>query len=97
MKAAGYNAVRCSHNPPAPAMLDACDRLGMLVIDETFACWRSGKNPNDYHLYFEEWWQRDTESMIRRDRNHPSIIMWSMGRRHRNSTNDSDWDVCSAM
>ena len=50
MKAAGYNAIRCAHNPPAPAMLDACDRLGMLVIDETFDCWRMGKNPNDYHL-----------------------------------------------
>ena len=79
MKASGYNAIRCAHNPPAPAMLDACDRLGMLVIDETFDCWRMGKNPNDYHLYFEDWWQRDTESMVRRDRNHPSIIVWSIG------------------
>jgi beta-galactosidase len=79
MKASGYNAIRCAHNPPAPAMLDACDRLGMLVIDETFDCWRMGKNPNDYHLHFEDWWQRDTESMVRRDRNHPSIIMWSIG------------------
>jgi beta-galactosidase len=79
MKASGYNAIRCAHNPPAPAMLDACDRLGMLVIDETFDCWRMGKNPNDYHLYFEDWWQRDTESMVRRDRNHPSIILWSIG------------------
>ncbi len=79
MKAAGYNAIRCAHNPPAPAMLDACDRLGMLVIDETFDCWRTGKNPNDYHLYFEDWWQRDTETMVKRDRNHPSIIMWSIG------------------
>jgi beta-galactosidase len=71
MKSAGYNAIRCAHNPPAPAMLDACDRLGMLVIDETFDCWRMGKNPNDYHLVFEDWWQRDTESMVNRDRNHP--------------------------
>lgn len=79
MKASGFNAVRCAHNPPAPAFLDACDRLGMLVIDETFDCWRMGKNPNDYHLYFEEWWQRDTESMVKRDRNHPAVIMWSIG------------------
>ncbi len=79
MKASGFNAIRCAHNPPAPAMLDACDRLGMLVIDETFDCWRTGKNPNDYHLYFEDWWQRDTESMVKRDRNHPSIILWSIG------------------
>ncbi len=79
MKSAGFNAVRCAHNPPAPAFLDACDRLGMLVIDETFDCWRMGKNPNDYHLVFEDWWRRDTASMVKRDRNHPSIIMWSIG------------------
>ncbi|MBN1583968.1 MAG: DUF4982 domain-containing protein [Anaerolineae bacterium] len=79
MKASGFNAVRCAHNPPAPAMLEACDRLGMLVINESFDCWRTGKTSNDYHLYFEDWWQRDTESMVKRDRNHPSIIMWSIG------------------
>jgi beta-galactosidase len=79
LKASGFNAVRCAHNPPAPAFLDACDRLGMLVIDESFDCWRMGKQPYDYHLYFEDWWQRDTESMVKRDRNHPSIILWSIG------------------
>lgn len=79
LKAAGYNALRMSHNPPSPAFLDACDRLGMLVIDEAFDMWGEGKNPNDYHLFFEEWWQRDIRSMIERDRNHPSIIMWSTG------------------
>ncbi|MGI6367075.1 MAG: glycoside hydrolase family 2 TIM barrel-domain containing protein [Anaerolineae bacterium] len=79
MLAAGYNAIRCAHNPPAPAMLEACDRLGMLVIDETFDCWRMGKNLADYHLYFEDWWARDTASMVLRDRNHPSVIMWSIG------------------
>jgi beta-galactosidase len=90
MKASGYNAIRCAHNPPAPAMLDACDRLGMLVIDETFDCWRTGKNPNDYHLYFEDWWQRDTESMVKRDRNHPSIIIWSIGNEVSERTGVSD-------
>lgn len=75
----GYNAVRCAHNPPSPAFLDACDRLGMLVIDEAFDCWRESKNPNDYGKYFEDWWQRDMASMILRDRNHPSIVMWSTG------------------
>jgi len=90
MKAAGYNAIRCAHNPPAPAMLDACDRLGMLVIDETFDCWRMGKNPNDYHLYFEDWWQRDTEAMGPRDRNHPSIIIWSIGNEVPERTGVSD-------
>jgi beta-galactosidase len=79
LKAAGYNALRMSHNPPSPAFLDACNRLGMLVIDEAFDTWREGKNPHDYNLFFDEWWQRDIESMIERDRNHPSIIMWSTG------------------
>ncbi|KAA2241742.1 glycoside hydrolase family 2 protein [Chitinophaga agrisoli] len=79
LKASGYNAIRCAHNPPSPAFLDACDRLGMLVIDEAFDIWTQGKNPDDYHLYFNEWWQRDLESMLYRDRNHPSIIMWSTG------------------
>jgi beta-galactosidase len=88
MKSAGFNAIRCAHNPPAPAMLDACDRLGMLVIDETFDCWRMGKTANDYHLYFEDWWQRDTEAMVKRDRNHRSqpsldrdVVDWKRGRR----------------
>jgi beta-galactosidase len=90
MKAAGFNAIRCAHNPPAPAMLEACDRLGMLVIDETFDCWRMGKNPNDYHLWFEDWWQRDTEAMVKRDRNHPSIIMWSIGNEVSERTGISD-------
>lgn len=79
LKASGYNAIRCSHNPPSPAFLDACDRLGMLVIDEAFDIWNDGKNPEDYHLYFDDWWKRDLESMVYRDRNHPSIIMWSTG------------------
>lgn len=79
LKASGYNAVRCAHNPPSPSFLDACDRLGMLVIDEAFDCWREGKTPNDYHMYFEDWWDRDLASMVIRDRNHPSIILWSTG------------------
>ena len=79
LKASGYNALRLSHNPPSPAFLDACDRLGMMVIDEAFDMWREGKNPHDYHLYFDAWWQKDIESMIARDRNHPAIIMWSIG------------------
>jgi beta-galactosidase len=79
MKANGFNAIRCAHNPPSPAFLDACDRVGMMVIDETFDMWKEPKNPDDYHLYFNEWWQRDVESMVRRDRNHPSVILWSIG------------------
>ena len=79
LKAYGFNAVRCSHNPPSGKFLDACDRLGMLVIDEIFDMWQEAKNPDDYHLYFDEWWEKDLSSMILRDRNHPSIILWSLG------------------
>ncbi len=79
MKASGFNAIRSAHNPPSPALLDACDRLGMLVIDESFDMWNEAKNPYDYHLYFNEWWKKDVESMILRDRNHPSVIFWSIG------------------
>jgi len=79
LKASGFNAVRCAHNPPAPAFLDACDRLGMLVMDESFDCWRLKKNHNDYHRYFDKWWKDDLDSMVLRDRNHPSIVIWSVG------------------
>ena len=78
-KASGYNAIRTAHNPPSPAFLDACDRLGMLVMDESFDCWVQGKNPYDYHVAFADWWQRDTAAMVERDRNHPSVIIWSIG------------------
>lgn len=79
MKANGFNAIRTAHNPPSPAFLDACDRVGMMVIDEAFDCWNLGKNDDDYHLYFNEWWERDLNSMLMRDRNHPSVIFWSIG------------------
>ncbi|MBN1973925.1 MAG: DUF4982 domain-containing protein [Sedimentisphaerales bacterium] len=79
MKANGYNAIRTSHNPPSTVLLDTCDRLGILVMDEAFDCWEEGKNPDDYGKYFNEWWQRDLQSMILRDRNHPCVIMWSIG------------------
>jgi len=79
MKASGYNAIRTAHNPPSTAFLEACDRLGILVIDESFDMWREPKNPQDYHLYFDEWWKKDIESMVLRDRNHPSIVLWSIG------------------
>ncbi len=90
LKASGFNAVRCVHNPPSPTFLDVCDRLGMLVIDEAFDCWREGKTDNDYSLYFDDWWQRDLAAMIRRDRNHPSVIMWSIGNEIREIKGTSD-------
>jgi beta-galactosidase len=79
MKANGFNAIRTAHNPPSPAFLDACDRLGVLVMDESFDQWRVQKTPRDYHRFFDQWWQRDTDSMVLRDRNHPSVIVWSIG------------------
>jgi len=81
LKANGFNAVRSAHNPPSPALLDACDRLGMLAIVEAFDQWNESKerNDQDYHRFFKEWSDRDIASMVRRDRNHPSVIMWSIG------------------
>eukprot|EP00045_Choanoeca_perplexa_P021906 m.7700 g.7700 ORF g.7700 m.7700 type:complete len:1060 (-) comp8923_c0_seq1:41-3220(-) len=79
LKQLGYNAIRTSHNPVSPSFLDACDKLGMLVMEEAFDCFTKGKNSDDYHLYFADWWQRDVEAMVLRDRNRPSIVMWSIG------------------
>ncbi|HEX4010279.1 MAG TPA: glycoside hydrolase family 2 TIM barrel-domain containing protein [Solirubrobacteraceae bacterium] len=79
LKAAGFNAIRTAHNPPTPALLDACDHLGMLVWDEFTDMWDAGKNPQDYSVNFNAWWQRDLTSMILRDRNHPSVVIWSLG------------------
>jgi beta-galactosidase len=79
LKANGFNAVRTSHNPPSKPFLDACDRLGMLVIDEAFDMWERPKNPRDYSRFFRSWWRRDLEAMVLRDRNHPSVILWSIG------------------
>ncbi|WP_316807877.1 beta-galactosidase GalB [Pedobacter agri] len=79
MKEMGVNAIRTAHNPPAPEFLDLCDRMGFLVMDEAFDMWAKKKTKNDYHLNFPEWHKRDLEDMIKRDRNHPSIILWSIG------------------
>ena len=79
MKANGYNAIRCAHNPPSETFLNACDRLGILVIDEFTDMWESYKNPQDYSRFFREWWNKDLTDMMLRDRNHPGIIMWSIG------------------
>ena len=75
----GCNAIRTSHNPPSPELLDLCDRMGMLVMDEAFDCWAIPKKPNDYHLLFADWHEKDLRAMIRRDRNHPCVILWSIG------------------
>lgn len=75
----GCNAIRMAHNPPAPELLDLTDRMGFLVIDEIFDSWERKKTPLDFHLIFKDWYEADTRSFIRRDRNHPSVIAWSYG------------------
>lgn len=79
LKQAGFNAVRTSHNIPSETFLDACDEVGLLVIDEPFDGWREKKNDNDYHLLFDDNWQTDLDIMLRRDFNHPSVFCWSIG------------------
>lgn len=87
LKGLGVNAVRTAHNPMAPDFLDLCDELGLLVMDEYFDCWTNAKRPYDYHLYFEEWAHRDLRDTIRRDRNHPSVILYSVGNEIRDTHN----------
>src|SRR6266496_2826680 len=79
LKEMGVNAIRTSHNPPAPELLELCDRMGILVMDEAFDAWRRAKKKNDYHLLFDDWHEKDLRAQIRRDRNHPSVILWSIG------------------
>lgn len=79
MKDMGVNAIRTSHNPPSNEFLELCDEMGLLVLDEAFDVWKLPKVENGYNVFFEEWAERDLKDMIRRDRNHPSVIMWSIG------------------
>jgi len=79
LKAMGCNGIRTSHNPPAPELLDLCDKMGFIVMDEAFDCWEVGKVDFDYHLYFKQWHKRDLVDQVLRDRNHPSVIIWSIG------------------
>lgn len=79
LKEAGFNAIRMSHHPAAPLLLRACDELGMYVMDEAFDMWERCKSDNDYGLFFEQWWKKDVEAMVRKDYNHPSVVMYSIG------------------
>ncbi|MBZ5497960.1 MAG: DUF4982 domain-containing protein [Acidobacteriia bacterium] len=79
LKEMGTNAIRTSHNPPAPELLDLCDRMGFVVMDEAFDTWRRPKTRNDYNLLFDDWHEKDMRALVRRDRNHPSVILWSLG------------------
>jgi beta-galactosidase len=79
LKANGFNAIRCSHNPPSTHFLNVCDSLGILVLNELFDAWEKRKLPEDYARYFKDYWQADLETTLLRDRNHPSVIIWSIG------------------
>ena len=97
MKACGYDAVRTAHNLPSESFLHACDSLGMLVIDETFDQWFLPKNGEDYSRYFAEYYDREIQLMVRRDRNHPSIVMWSIGNEIPGRTKDNAVEAAAAM
>ena len=79
LKAMGVNSIRTSHNPPAPELLNMCDTMGLIVMDESFDMWRRRKTQNDYARFFDEWHERDLSDLVLRDRNHPSVLMWSIG------------------
>ena len=93
----GCNAIRTSHNPPAPELLDLCDRLGMVVMDESFDCWERGKTRNDYHLLFKAWHEKDWRAELHRDRNHPCIILWSIGNEIPDQSSPRGWEIAAEL
>jgi beta-galactosidase len=97
LKAMGCNAIRTSHNPPAPELLDLCDKMGFLVMDEAFDMWKKGKNKFDYHVDFKDWHRQDLEDQVKRDRNHPSVFMWSIGNEIREQFDSSGTDIAREL
>ncbi|MBZ5591485.1 MAG: DUF4982 domain-containing protein [Acidobacteriia bacterium] len=97
MKGMGANAIRTSHNPPSPELLELCDRLGLLVMDEAFDMWRIPKVRNGYSKYFADWGETDLRDMIRRDRNHPSIILWSIGNEIPEQSKAKGWETAQFL
>jgi beta-galactosidase len=95
MKDMGVNSIRTSHNPPAPELLDICDRIGLLVQDESFDMWRRRKSRFDYSGFFDEWYRRDLTAQVLRDRNHPSVFMWSIGNEVLEQWTDANADTLS--
>ena len=95
LKAMGCNGIRCSHNPPSPILLDLCDRMGFLVMDEAFDMWRRRKTDRDYARFFDEWYERDLTDLVVRDRNHPSIVLWSIGNEVLEQWSDAKADTLS--
>ena len=97
LKEMGVNAIRTSHNPPAPELLELCDRMGIVVMDEAFDAWRRAKKKNDYHLLFDDWHEKDLRAMIQRDRNHPSVILWSIGNEIGEQRDASGHEIAKAL
>jgi beta-galactosidase len=97
LKSMGCNAIRTSHNPPAPELLDLCDRMGILVMDEAFDEWKRSKTMFGYGQFFDEWGERDLKDMIRRDRNHPSIILWSIGNEIPEQDNTNAYEMAKRL
>jgi beta-galactosidase len=93
----GCNAIRTSHNPPAPELLELCDRMGFIVMDEAFDCWKLGKKREDYSLLFPEWHEKDLRALVRRDRNHPSVVLWSIGNEIREQGEPEGWKLASHL
>lgn len=97
LKAMGCNAIRTAHNPPAPELLDLCDKMGFIVMDEAFDMWKKKKNKFDYSLDFDEWHKRDLQDQIKRDRNHPSVFMWSIGNEIREQFDSSGTRIAKEL
>jgi len=98
LKDMGCNSIRWTHAPPDPEVLDLCDQMGFTVMDEAFDQWREGKNRNDYSRYFDEWWVRDVTDFVRRDRNHPCVVIWSAGNEiHNEQTEPDGWKVLKGI
>ena len=97
LRSIGVNAIRTAHNPPAPGLLDLCDEMGFLVLDEAFDCWQIAKVENDYHRHFNDWAERDLVDLVVRDRNHPCVVLWSIGNEMLEQNTDEGWRVAARL
>lgn len=97
LQAVGCNALRTSHNPPAPELLELCDRMGFVVMVEAFDAWRLGKKRDDYSRVFDDWHEKDLRAMVRRDRNHPCIVQWSIGNEVREIFEADGWKLAAHL
>lgn len=93
LRSMGCNAIRTSHNPPAPELLDLCDRMGFVVMAESFDCWEHAKRPGDYHLFFPAWHEKDLRALVRSDRNHPCVVLWSIGNEVYEQNDTNGWEL----